>query len=391
MVRARQGQTRAAERLLQQVRDLAGPVPVIWDQVAIKMAQMELAAAEERWEDALGAAEAVAGIWDRMGRRLSWAQTLQRWAEIHVARGEPADVERAQALLREARTAFQQMGIPYYAGLVDQRMQELRARTFDQAIALGKVARELALAGRIQEGLLPKESPYIPGWQLAVTLEPARETSGDFYDFIPLPGRRWGIVIADVADKGAGAALYMALSRTLIRTYAREYVQKPEQVLHAVNERILADTHTTMFVTLVYGVLDPDAGTLTFCNAGHYPPLLFRAGTANRVRILGRTGLPLGIVEEGAWKPGTVEIAPGDVLLLYTDGVTEAQSTEGQMFGEERLLEVAQARLHSWETSAQDIQADLLAEIHRFVGDAPRFDDLTLMVIVRNAPGKGTR
>ena len=166
-------------------------------------------------------------------------------------------------------------------------------------------------------------------------LEPARETSGDFYDVILLPSGRLGIIIADVADKGMGAALYMALSRTLIRTYAVEYDTQPELALSAANRRILADTGAGLFVTVFYGVLDPLSGELTYSNAGHNPPYLLSARDGLAVQELDRTGVPLGILDGGTWQQGTAHINPGDVLLLYTDGITEAQNGEQSFFEED--------------------------------------------------------
>jgi serine phosphatase RsbU (regulator of sigma subunit) len=211
-------------------------------------------------------------------------------------------------------------------------------------------------------------------------LEPAKETSGDFYDVIPLPKGRLGLLVADVADKGMGAALYMALCRTLIRTYAAEYDTRADLVLSATNRRILMDARADMFVTAFYGILDPSAGTLTYCNAGHNPPYLFSAHGGGSVQALRGTGMALGVSEEAAWKQAAVELAPGEVLLLYTDGVTEAQDQQDAFFGQERLLAVAQANVGR---SAQGIQDALMAEVREFVGDASQFDDITLMVVAR--------
>ena len=254
------------------------------------------------------------------------------------------------------------------------------ARVYAQQLAHESVSRELALAGQIQANFLPDTVPDVPGWQLAAMLRPARETSGDFYDFIPLPKGRLGILIADVADKGMGAALFMALSRTLIRTYAVEYDTHPELTLGAANRRILADTHAGLFVTVFYGVLDPTSGELTYSNAGHNPPCLLNARDGNTVQELDRTGVPLGILDGGTWQQRVVHLAPGDVLLMYTDGITEAQNAQEAFFDEERLLEIVRGALGR---SAQDIQDEVMAQVGAFVGDAPQSDDITLMVVVR--------
>ncbi len=251
-----------------------------------------------------------------------------------------------------------------------------------QELSHESVSRELALAGQIQATFLPDTLPDVPGWQLAAMLEPARETSGDFYDVIPLPNGRLGILIADVADKGMGAALYMAMSRTLIRTYAIEYETQPGLVLAAANHRILADTRASLFVTVFYGVLDPTSGELTYSNAGHNPPYLFSARDGNATQELDRTGVPLGILDGGSWQQKVVHLAPDDVLLLYTDGITEAQNATGDFFDEDRLLEVVRTNLRR---SARDIQDSVIAQVDAFVGEAPQFDDITMMVVVRGS------
>jgi PAS domain S-box-containing protein len=250
----------------------------------------------------------------------------------------------------------------------------------EERLSHQKVAQELATAWRIQASFLPDELPRVAGWQLAATLKPARETSGDFYDVIPLPGGRLGILIADVADKGVGAALYMALARTLIRTYAVEYESKPELVLSAANRRLLTDIHFTMFVTVFYGILDLATGTLMYCNAGHNPPYLLSGQNGDTVHALRRTGIALGVFENMTWKQESVQLAIGDVLLLYTDGITEAQDPQGLFFGDTRWLETVQ---DNRGRSAQEIQDALIEEVHEFVGDVPQFDDIALMVVVR--------
>jgi DNA-binding NarL/FixJ family response regulator/serine phosphatase RsbU (regulator of sigma subunit) len=296
----------------------------------------------------------------------------------------PSHVFRLLAMIGKTPDAFLPAvgaGQPEAAQLVagistDEELEKLRLIAADHR----KVGQELALAGEIQAGFLPEYVPDVEGWQLTATLRPARETAGDFYDFIHLPGGRLGILVADVADKGMGAALYMALSRTLMRTYAAEFATRPDLLLSAVNERILLDTRASLFVTIFYGTLEPDTGTLTYCNAGHNPPYLLSSSDEGAVKRLVRTGMPLGIQGDVVWDRRIVRLAPGDVLVLYTDGITEAQDEHETFFGEERLLQAIRASLGR---SARDMQTVLTAEVERFVGEAPQYDDITLLVAVR--------
>jgi sigma-B regulation protein RsbU (phosphoserine phosphatase) len=244
-----------------------------------------------------------------------------------------------------------------------------------------RMEQELMLAGKVQCSLLPGRLPEVPGWQLAAALRPARETSGDFYDVIPLPDGRLGILVADVVDKGVKAALFMALSWALIRTYAREYPAQPAQALAAVSNRILEDTRADQFVSAFYGVLSPSSGELIYCNAGHNPPLLLGSGRSD-AQALGRTGMVLGILEGEAWQEETVRLEPGDVLLLYTDGATDAENGRGDFFGRERLASTARAYL---DRSASQLQEELIQAIRQFTGSRPQFDDIAMMVVRRDA------
>jgi serine phosphatase RsbU (regulator of sigma subunit) len=244
----------------------------------------------------------------------------------------------------------------------------------------------------VQAGFLPRQLPDIPGWQLAATLQPSSQTSGDFYDVIQLPNDKLGILIADVTGKGMEAGLFMVLSRTLIRTFAAQYHARPDSVLNAANERILADIDTNQSVSVFYGILDVARGTLTYCNSGHSPPYLCRRqDTSNPngrpvVEALSRTGMPLGIVQDATWERRAVRIDPGDTLILYTDGLTDAQDPRGRPFGERRLLATVRAQS---DCSAQGIEKALMSQVHEFVGDAPQLDDIALAIVAREAGEQG--
>jgi sigma-B regulation protein RsbU (phosphoserine phosphatase) len=257
-------------------------------------------------------------------------------------------------------------------------LQRLQKQLQDANI---KMTQELALAGEIQASFLPQKLPTLPGWQLTASLIPARETSGDFYDFISLPEGRVGIVVADVCDKGAGAALYMALSWTLIRTYAMEYPSQPERVLYDVNRRITEDTNANRFVTVFYGILTPESGMLAYSNAGHCPPLLIRNNDSSSIGKLSNTGIPLGIFGEVTWKQEISQINPGQVLALYSDGITEAENQEGVFLGEDRLVHSLKSNLGH---TAQEIHDAVLSDTQKFVGEAAQSDDIALVVLIRD-------
>lgn len=243
-----------------------------------------------------------------------------------------------------------------------------------------KLAQELAAAGKIQADLLPANPPRIRGWDVAARLLPARETSGDFFDFIPLANGNWGIVIADVTDKGMGAALFMALCSTLIRTYATQYPALPALAMSTVNDRILSDSRGDMFVTVFFGVLEPDTGRLRYVNAGHNPPYLINCKKDRQVSSLRPTGMALGVMENVHWEQKIIKFSPGDMLLLYTDGVTEAQDERGRFFGEQRLIQISRAMSGR---AADSVQDGLLTEVRSFCGSQAIQDDVALMVIIR--------
>ena len=190
-VNVRQGRLDEAHTLLEKAREKTSSPPSTWEKQSLLWSEHALAAAERRWLDALSAAETAAGHYAQLELPWEWALALIEWAEIHLARGESADYERAKALYREALAIFQKLENANYANLVDERLRALRAKTFAMTLAHEKVTQELTQAGRIQESFLPEEIPEIPGWQISAKLRPARETSGDFYDFIHLPNGQY--------------------------------------------------------------------------------------------------------------------------------------------------------------------------------------------------------
>jgi sigma-B regulation protein RsbU (phosphoserine phosphatase) len=204
---------------------------------------------------------------------------------------------------------------------------------------------------------------------------------GDFYDFIPLSpgpdGPRWGIVIADVADKGIPAALFMALCRTLLRSVAISRVD-PGLTLERLNDLILADSKTDLFVSVFYAVWEPDAGRLSYANGGHNPPLVFeRDRTA---RLLEEHGMVLGIREAVTYQTRSLSMPPGALLLLYTDGVTEAMDSDGQFFGMQRLENLVLG-LPEWQ--AQHVADTIADRVSAFCAEPDLSDDLTAVVIWR--------
>ena len=243
-----------------------------------------------------------------------------------------------------------------------------------------KMAQELVLAGEVQSTFLPKKMPQIEGWQFSVTLQPARETSGDFFDMFSLPDGRFGLLVADVVDKGVSAALFMSLSYALFRTYALQFPGEPERVFGAMNNQILQDTNADQFVTIFFGILDLQTGVMVYSNAGHPPPLIIGEGYGRMARWLATTGPPVAVFEDQTWQRREALIAPKDVLFLYTDGLIEAEENPDSAFGRKRLLASAQEEIGG---SAIEIKEGVINDVRQFIGGRPLLDDLLLLVVRR--------
>jgi sigma-B regulation protein RsbU (phosphoserine phosphatase) len=233
------------------------------------------------------------------------------------------------------------------------------------------------LARQIQQTFIPESLPQFENWELAARWKTARQVGGDFYDVFELTDKRLGLFIADVADKGVPAALFMALTRTLVRAAVIEDTS-PAEAMKRVNDLLIPDTRQGMFVTAVYAVLDMDKNELTYVNAGHNPPLWVKCD--GEVERLTRTAIALGVVTGQPVEQKTIKFESADNLLLYTDGLTESFNAEGVFYGEDRLLESIKSNTC---TSASDLLDVVEKSLLNFVQDMPAADDLTMLVLRR--------
>ena len=245
-----------------------------------------------------------------------------------------------------------------------------------QLIEKEALERELQVARKIQESMLPLRLPRLPGYDFGARMLPARAVGGDFFDFIPLGRRRLGVVIGDVSDKGVPAALFMALTRSLLRAEAPRSTS-PAKVLLAINKCLLEMNAAGMFVTLLYGVLETSSGRFTYARAGHEQPLLFDARGGDLPLPFCR-GQLLAVLPSPELEEQVVEIPEGGVLLLYTDGATDAVNHAKERLGGERLLEIVRAGLGF---PAQALCDRVLDEISTFQSGWPQVDDITLLAL----------
>jgi sigma-B regulation protein RsbU (phosphoserine phosphatase) len=254
------------------------------------------------------------------------------------------------------------------------------ARLYAIAVDRGRLERELQMAREVQANLIPRDTPVLPGWEFAAAWRPAREVSGDFYDFIR-PDPSWlGIVIADVTDKGMPAALFMAHTRSVLRASLAGR-SMPGEALAAANRLVCADASNGMFVTLCYLRLDSQSADVTWVNAGHNPPLVCRS-RHRTFDELARHGLPLGIEADSPYGEGTTSLDAGDFIVMYTDGLTEGFDSSGAEFGLDRVRQTVLPMIGS---SAGEILVRLLEAHGKFLGATAPPDDVTVVVLRRLA------
>ena len=281
--------------------------------------------------------------------------------------------------------AFQARRLEIITGIARQLSLAIQNEQYKlDMVESERMEQEIKLARQSQQTFLPSQLPSFNGWDLFADWEPAREVGGDFYDMIELDRDHLGLVIADVSDKGMPAALYMTVTRTLIRAYAQSD-RSPASVLEKVNELLIPDTQNGMFVTAIYAVLTRKSGKLTYSIAGHNPPVILDVSRNQSIQLL-KGGIALGVLEDIQLEDREIVLSPGDTILFYTDGITEAFNEKGETFGEERLLLNLDALMLNDAKSTLESLQNILTE---FRGSAPVSDDATMLCVKRKPTKSG--
>jgi serine phosphatase RsbU (regulator of sigma subunit) len=259
------------------------------------------------------------------------------------------------------------------AQLVRQQQQQAQERE--------RIEQELRVARLIQQTLLPKHVPDLPGYQLAAYYQPAREVGGDFYDFLEREDGHLGLVVGDVTDKGVPAAIVMATTRTMLRASAQR-LDSPGEVLKRVNDVIVRDIPPNMFITCLYAILDPETGLLRYANAGHdLPYRRRRTSSSGGAEELRATGMPLGLLPGMSYEEKEIVLQRGDSVLFYSDGLVEAHDPKREMFGFPRL----QGLVGAHRSDGPAMVNFLLSELARFTGEEwEQEDDITLVTLDRS-------
>ena len=251
-----------------------------------------------------------------------------------------------------------------------------RAMLYEERMQNQRTEQELSAAARIQANLMPQRSPELPGYQIAARNVPSRMVGGDFYDFIPFDESHLGIVIADVAGKGIPGAILVASARASLRAYLED-PHSVRGVITKLNSVLCRDTQPDQFVSLFYGMLDTADGTLTYVNAGHNAPVVFRG---NEKILLEQGGPILGVLSDTSYEDGIIQLLEGDMILFYTDGITEAERN-ARYFGVERLMEIVQDNMPKGPDGVIETVFD---KVVQFSSNSPQSDDRTLVVLRRS-------
>lgn len=369
------------ERAVELLNAAGGEIYLYDSQTKLLMPQASLFGSQPYrvGEDCAGAAFAQGKVRIETSNRRTLCHELAAPIQLSEANGQ----ERQLGVLRVYRASD---GMPFENS--DCTLLELfasqaatvieNADLIELRIEQGQLERELQNARRVQRQLIPAEPPEIRGYQIAAMWYPAKQVSGDYYDFIPLPDKRVAFVIADVSGKGLDAALFMANTRATLRACALAG-ERADEIIACANETLTDDSPGGMFVTIFFGILDPIQGVFTYINAGHNPPLLFRAST-QAIRVLETGDRALGITAGNEYHKYELTLEHNDLLLLYTDGVTEATNAEEQFFEMTRLEDAVYSAAAG---SALQVIRQIDKRVRAFTGAYPQSDDITVVALRR--------
>lgn len=289
--------------------------------------------------------------------------------------------EQALGVVKEVilpMTGANALGMAIFAFIIRNLITERRTAAERESYRreLERTEYEMETARGIQQSFLPEAPPRIEGFELAALNLPARQVGGDFYDFIPGSEDKWGIIIADVSGKGVPAALFMALSRTLVRANVADN-PTASQAMQKANHLISQEAKMGMFVTLFYAVLDPEKRRLQYVNAGHNPPFVVKKSSGD-VILLRASGIAMGVIDDVLLEEKEIELDSNDIVVFYTDGITEAINRAGEQFGEKRLIETIN---RNSDLPVKDLIGRVKDEVFNFAQDQPQFDDFTLVIL----------
>ncbi|MBM3119748.1 MAG: stage II sporulation protein E [Chloroflexi bacterium] len=289
--------------------------------------------------------------------------------------------EQALTVVKEVilpMTGANALGMAVFAFIIRNLITERRTAEEKEKYRreLERTEYEMETARGIQQSFLPEALPRIDGFEFAALNLPARQVGGDFYDFIPVSEGKWGIIIADVSGKGVPAALFMALSRALVRANVADNPTS-SQAMQKANSLISQEAKMGMFVTLFYAVLDPEKRRLQYVNAGHNPPFVVKKSSGDVV-LLRASGIAMGVMDEVSLEEKEIELDSNDIVVFYTDGITEAINKVGEQFGEKRLIETINQNA---DLPVKDLMGRVKDEVFTFAQDQPQYDDFTLVLL----------
>jgi sigma-B regulation protein RsbU (phosphoserine phosphatase) len=259
---------------------------------------------------------------------------------------------------------------------INELIEQLQEAVITRAKLAG-LQQELEIARHVQMAILPQAPPQLPELDLDGRMVPAKEVGGDFYDYFTIDAERIGIVVADVSGKGVPAALFMAITRTLLKATAL-FIPSPAACVERLNNLLAAENEQMMFVTLIYGVIEPRTGRFTYTNAGHNHPYRIDA-TGGLAPLPATGGMAAAVMEDVAYREATLQLEPGDTIFLFTDGVTEAIDSEDREFGTASLEAVLGREAAG--SAVREVGEKVIEAVRVFAGDAPQADDITCVTL----------